>query len=380
MNIFKKKIVGAPPVVEKPVLWLLQHGLEVEGIFRISGSHSQVLELKKNLEKGLEFELDNFDVHVVAGAIMQWLVELRPPLMTFDYHDNFIEAQKIEQEEERQKRITEVLGLLPPWNRASLFLLFKLFYEIHRNSGTNKMTSTSLAIILSPSLMQPRPNPNQKNYNIMESLNREAENLKISIMLLENLILNHDILFQRVEEKTQSEKARSPRPKKEKEKKEKKKPADDLERVIMPEDAEFISSLQAIFANPSASEVFMKYLQEKERSEENLNFYREVEKYKQLQSNSERITHLRYLMKEFISETAPLQVNLDDDVRNSLYTLLENYETCGEMFVDDELATALDTAQAYIFRLINEHSYPRFLQSAHCRALIKEYEKNQKKK
>jgi len=69
--------------------------LDVEGIFRVSGSHASVQEIRKNFSEkngNTDVDLTPFGPHVVSSTVMQWLCELENPLITFDCYSPLIIA------------------------------------------------------------------------------------------------------------------------------------------------------------------------------------------------------------------------------------------------------------------------------------------------
>jgi hypothetical protein len=146
--------------------------------------------------------------------------------------------------------------------------------------------------------------------------------------------------------------------------------ANDPGRVIIPEDAQCISSLAAVLADGSTKKVFFKYLQEKEFSEENLLFYDKVQEYKLLQDDTIRKKMLNEMIKQFIASDAPYSLNVDSDLAKELVFLVGKFE------MEDEtpVTPLLIEMQSFVFSLMNDHSYVRFLQSTYCRNHLKEIE------
>lgn len=65
-------------------------GLEIEGIFRLSGSARDIDKMKDQLDRGKGMELDGQDCHAIAGLLKLWLREMPEPLLTYDLYDNWI--------------------------------------------------------------------------------------------------------------------------------------------------------------------------------------------------------------------------------------------------------------------------------------------------
>jgi hypothetical protein len=63
-----------PPIITKTIAYLDQNALEVEGIFRLSGSANKIESIKDEFDLGLEVDLATVeDPHVVSGLLKQYL-------------------------------------------------------------------------------------------------------------------------------------------------------------------------------------------------------------------------------------------------------------------------------------------------------------------
>lgn len=81
-------------VIESCIAFLLDY-LDEEGLFRISGSSSEVKRLKSGFEAGINDLTDRVrDPHAVAGTLKSYLRELPEPLLTHGLYENWIEAAK----------------------------------------------------------------------------------------------------------------------------------------------------------------------------------------------------------------------------------------------------------------------------------------------
>ncbi|XP_040898212.1 regulator of G-protein signaling 3-like isoform X2 [Toxotes jaculatrix] len=111
-------------------------------------------------------------------------------------------------------------------------------------------------------------------------------------------------------------------------------------------------SLEALLANQYGLAVFRHFLRS-EFSEENLDFWLAVERFKRTCLLSKMTTRAVKIYDEFISADAARQVNVDSSVRESTYQSL-----C--LGVNP---TTFQLAQDKIFGLMETDSYPRFLRS-----------------
>ncbi|THU92989.1 RhoGAP-domain-containing protein [Dendrothele bispora CBS 962.96] len=156
--------VDVPPIMRKCCEAIEKYGLDVQGIYRLSGTTSKVQKLKQLLDKDLDsVDLDSpewsSDINNVTGVLKMWLRELPEPLMTFSLQQSFIEAAKIENDRLRHIRLHERVNDLPDPNYATLKYLLGHLHEVYQHSSVNSMTVQNLAIVFGPTLFgSPVPN------------------------------------------------------------------------------------------------------------------------------------------------------------------------------------------------------------------------------
>lgn len=99
---------------------------------------------------------------------------------------------------------------------------------------------------------------------------------------------------------------------------------------------------------------FRKFL-ESEFSVENLDFWEAVEAYKRIKDNDTRERRAKEIYDEYISHHAARQINLDSHKRQQIIKRMS----------DGSLPTKciFNAAQRYNFNVMENDSYPRFLQS-----------------
>ncbi|XP_061749988.1 regulator of G-protein signaling 3-like isoform X2 [Nerophis ophidion] len=133
---------------------------------------------------------------------------------------------------------------------------------------------------------------------------------------------------------------------------------DSLERALMntrPSAGEVLKwaeSLQALLANQYGLAVFRHFLKS-EFSEENLDFWSAVERFKETGPFSKMAATAAKVYEEFVSPGAPRQVNVDSEVRESTQQSLR-------LGVHP---ASFQQAQDQVFGLMEADSYPRFLKS-----------------
>ena len=92
----RKKEETVPRLVTECIEYLLAHGLEQEGILRVSGSAVQIKVLKRAYEKGKKVELEmHGDPHTVAGLLKIYFRDSAEPLLTTKLYDDLIAVMRM---------------------------------------------------------------------------------------------------------------------------------------------------------------------------------------------------------------------------------------------------------------------------------------------
>ncbi|KAL2019603.1 hypothetical protein VTK56DRAFT_9500 [Thermocarpiscus australiensis] len=160
-RLYERDGLAVPMVVYQCIQAVDLFGLNVEGIYRLSGSVPHVNKLKNlfdtdSTSSNLDFRNpENFfhDVNSVAGLLKQFFRDLPDPLMTRENYSAFIEAAKNEDDIVRRDSLHAIINGLPDPNYATLRALTLHLYRVMQNSPTNRMSSQNLAIVFGPTLM-----------------------------------------------------------------------------------------------------------------------------------------------------------------------------------------------------------------------------------
>ncbi|KAI4157407.1 MAG: hypothetical protein L6R39_000689 [Caloplaca ligustica] len=134
-------------------------GLDVEGIYRLSGSAPHIAKLKAifdNDSSQVDFrnpESFFHDVNSVAGLLKQFFRDLPDPLLTHEHFQDFIEAARIEDDVTRRDSLHAIVNSLPDPNYATLRALTLHLHRVQEHSAANRMNAGNLAICFGPTLM-----------------------------------------------------------------------------------------------------------------------------------------------------------------------------------------------------------------------------------
>mmetsp|Transcript_1747 Transcript_1747/g.6228 ORF Transcript_1747/g.6228 Transcript_1747/m.6228 type:complete len:287 (-) Transcript_1747:90-950(-) len=168
-----------PKMLQHTLGWLNQKAIGTEGLFRVSAGVKQLDNLKGRFNKGELVPLDEFDLHLVAGLLKAYFIELPEPLLTFDLYDAFIEAADTPDCKEKLKKI---FARLPEPNKWTAACLFKFLSNVALQSSENKMTTTNLAIVFGQIVLRPK-------VESLESLLRHSPKIT---SLLKTIVENYD--------------------------------------------------------------------------------------------------------------------------------------------------------------------------------------------
>jgi hypothetical protein len=85
--------VFVPPVITKCIQEVNRRGLQVEGIYRVSGSHEQMDRLRKQFDASTAVDLSQVeDIHTVAGLLKLYLRLLPQQLVPYSIFQQLLQA------------------------------------------------------------------------------------------------------------------------------------------------------------------------------------------------------------------------------------------------------------------------------------------------
>ncbi|KAL1923223.1 uncharacterized protein VTP21DRAFT_9599 [Calcarisporiella thermophila] len=147
-----------PLILAKCAQAIEQYGLTSQGIYRVSGTNTQVQKLRQAFDRDAEavdLNTEEYlsDINIVAGVLKQWFRELPDPLLTRGMYADFIHASKLEDERSRVIATHEAVNRLPDANYATLKFLMCHLDKIQQNQRHNKMGISNLAVIWGPNLL-----------------------------------------------------------------------------------------------------------------------------------------------------------------------------------------------------------------------------------
>lgn len=147
---------SVPQIVRQCVEEVDKRGLDVVGIYRLSGQSTSIQKYK-NLYNTNPSEVDlseENDINVITGLLKLYFRELKNPLLTFEYYDRFIEAARLQDHDERMFRLKSIIQVLPITNYKVFQYLVRHLERVKDHSAVNKMEASNLALIFSIGLLR----------------------------------------------------------------------------------------------------------------------------------------------------------------------------------------------------------------------------------
>jgi hypothetical protein len=143
-----------PHVVQDSIEYLLAHGLKEEGILRLAGSSSEVAKYKAAYDRGERVDFSTCsDINSVADVLKRYLRELPEPLVPAQTSSAIEKALQMEDEHSRITTVREFIhNGVQEAHVHTLQALVLFLARVVEHSSVNKMGSTNLALVFSPTL------------------------------------------------------------------------------------------------------------------------------------------------------------------------------------------------------------------------------------
>ncbi|XP_058239556.1 protein FAM13A isoform X3 [Hemibagrus wyckioides] len=149
---------GVPLVLRSMVEYLRLHGLQQEGLFRVSASVRAVESLKQRLDRGEEVDLEQeAEVCTVASLLKLYLRELPEGLVHSSIHNTLIQLYNESKEDEFCKNTQELLLKLPDVHYSVLRYLCHFLTQVEQQQCHNRMTAFNLATVFGPNVFHVSP-------------------------------------------------------------------------------------------------------------------------------------------------------------------------------------------------------------------------------
>ncbi|XP_077509422.1 rho GTPase activating protein at 1A [Amblyomma americanum] len=157
-QVCKKEKSAVPFVITTCVREVERRGINEVGLYRVSGSASDLQRLKRTFENDpyeAEQLLKEVDINNVTGLLKLYLRELPEALFTDALYPKFFEAFSKHDQEEKKNMLLSLFSKLPEVNQNVTVFLIDHMVKINSNEAQNKMSLHNLATVFGPSIIRP---------------------------------------------------------------------------------------------------------------------------------------------------------------------------------------------------------------------------------
>lgn len=179
-------VQAIPRVVESCIRFINLYGLQHQGIFRVSGSQSEINDIKNSFERGndpLSDDEDNHDINSVAGVLKLYFRGLENPLFPKERFHDLLSYIRVDNLYERALYIRKILLTLPRSVLTVMRYLFAFLNHLSQYSDENMMDPYNLAVCFGPTLM---PTP-----DIQDQVSCQAHVNEV----IKTIIIHHETIF-----------------------------------------------------------------------------------------------------------------------------------------------------------------------------------------
>ena len=157
----KKEKRAIPFIITSAVREVERRGINEVGIYRVSGSATDMARLKRAYESNpyeAEQLLKECDVHAVAGILKQYLRDLPESIFTSEAYNKFLEAYNMGENDSRTRAYLQLFGHLPQNpNQACIVFLIEHLVRVASMEAQNKMSLHNLATVFGPTMLHAGP-------------------------------------------------------------------------------------------------------------------------------------------------------------------------------------------------------------------------------
>lgn len=156
-HVLKKEKRNIPFLISSCVREVEKRGLQELGVYRVSGSASDLQKLKRVFETNpyeAEQLIKEIDIHSVTGILKLYLRELPEGLFTDELYPKFLEAFSTSDAEGKSEGLLNLFNSLPDANKTIVIYLIDHMVKIVKEEAENKMSLQNVATVFGPTLLR----------------------------------------------------------------------------------------------------------------------------------------------------------------------------------------------------------------------------------
>ncbi|XP_029109473.1 rho GTPase-activating protein 12b isoform X1 [Scleropages formosus] len=157
-SLCQRENTSVPKFVKICIEHVEKNGLDVDGLYRVSGNLAVIQKLRFAVNHDEKVDLENSkweDMHVTTGALKMFFRELPEPLFTYGLFNDFVNAIKSPDFRQRVHSIKDLIKQLPKPNQDTMQALFRHLRKVIEHGEANRMNTQSVAIVFGPTLLRP---------------------------------------------------------------------------------------------------------------------------------------------------------------------------------------------------------------------------------
>ena len=184
---------SVPELLQRCIAHVEKHGLDSQGIYRLSGNANTVQSFRTQINQGNYSDIfeDETDVNAIAASLKLFLRELKVPVIPFTRYNEYMDTMKIENYNDRLSEIKNLVQKLPKVHYEVLEFLIRHLTKVASRSEINKMEASNLAIVFGPSLIRIEET-GQVN---MQAAMANMMNMSFQNSLVESMITQTQVLI-----------------------------------------------------------------------------------------------------------------------------------------------------------------------------------------
>ncbi|CAM0137943.1 unnamed protein product [Umbelopsis sp. WA50703] len=188
-----------PIILRKCAEAVETYGLNTVGIYRVSGTNTQIQKLKNAFDRdcrnvNLHAEEYVSDINNITSVLKLWFRELPDPLFPRAAYQHFLNAAKIEDERMRVLGLHSIINDLPDANYASLKFMMNHLDKVQQSQRHNKMGISNLATIFGLTLMG-NDTPSITPVNVQIESQKLAET-QWQVRAVQTILENYRVIFE----------------------------------------------------------------------------------------------------------------------------------------------------------------------------------------
>uniref|UniRef100_A0A6I8P4V1 Rho GTPase activating protein 27 n=2 Tax=Ornithorhynchus anatinus TaxID=9258 RepID=A0A6I8P4V1_ORNAN len=161
---------SVPAFVQQCIQAVEARGLDIDGLYRISGNLATIQKLRYRVDHEEHLDLQDGrweDVHILTGALKLFFRELPEPLFPFSHFQQFIAAVKLQDPAQRSRCTRDLVRTLPSVNQNTMRVLFQHLCRVVEHQEENRMSVQSVAIVFGPTLLKPERDEGNMTVNMV---------------------------------------------------------------------------------------------------------------------------------------------------------------------------------------------------------------------